>query len=81
MTTGGAETGRVQPLHLLLVLTDVLARIRPIALTPAWLAMMISVALSSIVAVSIIGYILVQSLRASGFKAIAESQGLKTYLD
>ena len=48
---------------------------------PAWLAMMISVALSSVVAVSIIGYILVQSLRASGFKAIAESQGLKTYLD
>ena len=48
---------------------------------PVWLAMMISVALSSVVAVSIIGYILVQSLRASGFKAIAESQGLKTYLD
>ena len=48
---------------------------------PVWLAMMISVALSSLVAVSIIGYILVQSLRASGFKVIAESQGLKTYLD
>jgi uncharacterized membrane protein len=48
---------------------------------PVWLAMMISVALSSVVAISIIGYILVQSLRASGFKAIAESQGLKTYLD
>jgi uncharacterized membrane protein len=48
---------------------------------PAWLAMIVSVALSSVVAVSVIGYILVQSLRASGFKAIAESQGLKTYLD
>jgi hypothetical protein len=48
---------------------------------PVWLGMIISVALSSVVAVSIIGYILVQSLRASGFKEIAESQGLKTYLD
>ena len=48
---------------------------------PVWLGMIISVALSSVVAVSIIGYILVQSLRASGFKEIAESYGLKTYLD
>jgi hypothetical protein len=48
---------------------------------PVWLGMIISVALSSVVAVSIIGYILVQSLRASGFKGVAESQGLKTYLD
>jgi len=48
---------------------------------PVWLGMIISVALSSVVAVSIIGYILVQSLRTSGFKEIAESQGLKTYID
>ncbi len=48
---------------------------------PVWLGMIISVALSSVVAVSIIGYILVQSLRASGFKEMAESRGLKTYLD
>ncbi|GAF74060.1 unnamed protein product [marine sediment metagenome] len=48
---------------------------------PAWLGMMVSVTLSSLVAVSIIGYTLVQSLRASGFKGVAESRGLKTYLD
>ena len=48
---------------------------------PAWLGMMVSVTLSSLVAVSIIGYMLVQSLRASGFKGVAESRGLKTYLD
>lgn len=48
---------------------------------PAWLGMIVSVSLSSVVAVSVIGYLLVKSLVASGFRRIAESQGLKTYLD
>ena len=48
---------------------------------PAWLGMMVSVTLRSLVAVSVIGYLLVQSLRASGFKGVAESRGLRVYLD
>lgn len=48
---------------------------------PIWLGMIISVTLSSFIAISVVGYLLVQSLRSSSFKEIAESRGLKTYLD
>jgi uncharacterized membrane protein len=48
---------------------------------PLWLAMMISISISSIVAVAGIGYLLVQALRAIGFTKTLESLGLKTYLD
>jgi uncharacterized membrane protein len=48
---------------------------------PVWLAMMVSIGLSSLIAVTVIGYLLVGALRASGVKEILESQGLRTYLD
>lgn len=47
---------------------------------PVWLAMMISITLSSIVAVSIIGYLLVKALSTSSIKDMMESRGLKTYI-
>jgi uncharacterized membrane protein len=48
---------------------------------PVWLAMMVSIGLSSLIAVAIIGYLLVGALRASGVKEILESRGLRTYIE
>ncbi|MFB0558802.1 MAG: QueT transporter family protein [Candidatus Bathyarchaeia archaeon] len=47
---------------------------------PVWLAMIASITLSSVVAVSGIGYLLVKALSASGLREILESRGLKTYI-
>ena len=46
---------------------------------PIWLAMMVSITLSSLVAVAGVGYLLVRALSSSGFREILESRGLKTY--
>ncbi len=46
---------------------------------PIWAGMMASITISSIVAVAVIGYTLVQALRASGFLRMLESRGLRMY--
>ncbi len=46
---------------------------------PVWAGMMASITLSSVVVVAVIGYMLVQALRASGFLGMLESRGLRTY--
>jgi hypothetical protein len=46
---------------------------------PVWAGMMASITLSSVVAVAVIGYTLLQALRASGFLRMLESRGLRTY--
>jgi hypothetical protein len=43
---------------------------------PAWLAMMVSIALSSVVAVSVLGVLLVKALEASGFVETLRGRGL-----
>ncbi len=43
---------------------------------PIWLAMMVSISLSSLIAVSVLGYGLVRSLEASGLKKLLESRGI-----
>jgi uncharacterized membrane protein len=43
---------------------------------PVWLAMMVSIALSSAIAVSILGYLLVKALETSEFVEILRSRGL-----
>jgi hypothetical protein len=43
---------------------------------PIWLAMMISLSLSSLVSVAVLGYGLVRALEASGFRKMLESRGL-----
>lgn len=43
---------------------------------PIWLAMMVSISLSSLIAVSVLGYSLVRSLEASGLKKLLESRGI-----
>lgn len=48
---------------------------------PVWAAMVVSIALSSIIAVAGIGYLLVRALCKSGFVEILESRGMKTYLE
>jgi hypothetical protein len=48
---------------------------------PVWAAMVVSIALSSIIAVAGIGYLLVRALYTSGFVEILESRGMKTYLE
>ena len=47
---------------------------------PVWAAMIVSLTLSSIVAVAVIGYALVTTLRSSGFSRLLESRGVRTYL-
>lgn len=47
---------------------------------PVWAAMVISVTLSSLIAIAGIGYLLVSAIRSSGFLEILESRGLKNYL-
>ncbi len=48
---------------------------------PIWAGMKVSITLSSIVAVAVIGFMLIQALKASGFVSLMESRGLKSYLD
>lgn len=48
---------------------------------PVWGAMVVSVTLSSIIAIAGIGHILVRALSSSGFVEVLESRGLKTYLE
>ncbi len=43
---------------------------------PAWLGMMVSITLSSIIAVSVLGVLLVKGLEASGFVEILKGRGL-----
>ncbi len=47
---------------------------------PVWAAMMVSITLSSLVAVAVIGYTLVTAIRSSGFSRLLESRGVRTYL-
>jgi uncharacterized membrane protein len=47
---------------------------------PAWLAMMVSITLSSLVAIAFIGYPLVYALVAAGLSEVLRSRGLETYL-
>jgi len=47
---------------------------------PVWAAMMVSLTLSSLVAVSVMGYALVTAIRSSGFSRLLESRGVRTYL-
>ncbi|MCX6642659.1 MAG: QueT transporter family protein [Candidatus Bathyarchaeota archaeon] len=45
---------------------------------PVWLAMMLSITISSLVAIAVLGYGLVKALRASGFDRILKSKGVMT---
>jgi len=46
---------------------------------PVWGAMVVSITISSIIAISIIGHLLVRALSTSAFIEFLESRGLKTY--
>jgi uncharacterized membrane protein len=48
---------------------------------PVWMAMIVSITLSSILAIAVIGYLLVRALRSAGVDRILSSQGLKTYME
>ena len=48
---------------------------------PVWAGMIVSVTLSSLIAVAVLGFLLVKALRASGIVGLMESKGLKSYLD
>ncbi len=48
---------------------------------PVWLAMIISITLSSIIAIAGVGYLLVKALEKTGFLDILESRGLQIYRD
>jgi len=48
---------------------------------PVWAAMVVSIALSSIIAIAGIGYLLVRALCRSGFVEVLESRGMRTYLE
>jgi hypothetical protein len=43
---------------------------------PIWLAMIVSISLSSLIAISVLGYGLVRALEASGLKKLLESRGI-----
>jgi len=47
---------------------------------PVWIFMVVSIALSSIIAVAGIGYLMDRALCTSGFVEVLESKGLKIYL-
>ena len=49
-------------------------------ITIPWMAMMVSITLSSLVSVAIIGYLIVQNLNTLDFKGIFESRGISTYI-
>jgi hypothetical protein len=44
---------------------------------PVWLAMIVSISLSSLISVAVIGYGLVRGLEASGLRNLLESRGIK----
>jgi hypothetical protein len=44
---------------------------------PVWLAMIVSISLSSFISVAVIGYGLVRGLEASGLRNLLESRGIK----
>ena len=48
---------------------------------PVWMAMIVSITLSSVLAIAVIGYLLVQALRSAGVEKMLSSQGLKTYME
>ena len=48
---------------------------------PVWMAMIVSITLSSVLAIAVIGYMLVQALRSAGVDRMLSSQGLKTYME
>ncbi len=48
---------------------------------PIWFAMIVSITLSSVVAIAGIGFVLVKALKASGISKTLESTGLETHLD
>ena len=48
---------------------------------PVWAAMIVSITLSSLIAVAGMGYLLVEALRRSGMASVLEARGLRTYLD
>jgi hypothetical protein len=45
---------------------------------PVWLAMMVSITLSSLISVGVVGYSLVRGLEAFGLKKLLESRGINT---
>jgi hypothetical protein len=45
---------------------------------PIWLSMIISITLSSLVAVAVLGYGLINTLKASGFEKLLKSKGVAT---
>jgi len=47
---------------------------------PIWVAMVVSITLSSLIAIAGIGHLLVKALSSSAFMEFLESRGLKTYL-
>ncbi len=48
---------------------------------PVWMAMIVSITLSSVLAIAVIGYLLVRALRSAGVDKMLSSQGLKTYME
>jgi hypothetical protein len=48
---------------------------------PAWLAMIVSITLSSLVAVAVIGYLVVRALASSSLKGLLQSRGIRTYIN
>jgi len=49
-------------------------------MVPAWMAMIVSITLSSLVAIAIVGYLLVNALLVAGLSKTLRSMGLKTHL-
>ena len=47
---------------------------------PVWAGMMVSLTLSSLVAVAVMGYTLVTALRSSGLSRLLEARGVRTFL-
>jgi uncharacterized membrane protein len=47
---------------------------------PIWAVSIMSLTLSSIITVAVMGYALVSALRSSGFSRLLESRGVRTYL-
>jgi uncharacterized membrane protein len=43
---------------------------------PVWLAMIVSITLSSLISITVLGYVLVRTLEASGFRRLLESRGI-----
>lgn len=48
---------------------------------PIWAAMIISITLSSLIAIAVMGYVLVKTLKTIGIFKIFESKGIKLYSD